>query len=904
MKFWRAAENIEEHVAAVDSSICRLVRRPRLIQDAILAREERLQAWSSGSKPRRGLFLKGKPRASPVTLLAIEARLHWAREIDSGALPTDNWLREPAQGGAPTTRFGPFNTRHLSTALEEIAAAYGEQGASMGPKRPASAILALSMPKVQLLAGQMVEIDPTHSQLLQGVMTLLAEITSPSRRYEAFVRASLLARGLSISDAKVEKWRRQCDAFHTAGLLDDERFVLFFLLALNDIEGVLARIDRQPSSVAVEVFALMPESDTLRDGQVQSEDWREIDADAIIIADVPEMRLLYGTYRPYVCAHPIRGLASIADAPAGTSGAVTGFSPPYSDEEEALCELTQAFADELLSLYVQPFEGTSLSFISRLLRASALRFDDVLFAALLPAWASLQAIRKSESKTVAIATADPGFAGSLSRMIVLAVPQATVRVRMPVGLDSWSEPDSFAVDADEVPANAIVGAVGRWLAGAHGRDTSARAYEPAADSTLFAGRPFDRNYTIDAKSLVAIAMRTGPVHFMPTAMRKEGGETFRQRLDRLFEDARGVTFWTGAEEQARTLKARSIPALLLDHARNVENRFLSAVSPESRALLTSALPQLRRLLERVAPEMILSACHVREAFYAAQPTRIICLPGRDWIARMLVAEMNFCRRSSDSRSVSIDLQTVFVGPRRRYKPTSCDFQFAIESYSRDLFTGYFGLRADQVVVVGSPRYASSLSSSRLHQSIQGAEATQTGEPWGLLYTASPTLARCLPVVGALGELLEQYPRFSLRIRPHPSTTQTELGELRQLVQQFGGRAALEEGRPLGADIAKSNCVVTRFSNTGLEAAMAGKPVIACEFGSEPPPIPLDTMGVALPARNAAGLENALVDVWQAGPLCTALAASRAVYLSRNAQLLSEDVKHDIWRAISAARRPS
>ena len=92
-------------------------------------------------------------------------------------------------------------------------------------------------------------------------------------------------------------------------------------------------------------------------------------------------------------------------------------------------------------------------------------------------------------------------------------------------------------------------------------------------------------------------------------------------------------------------------------------------------------------------------------------------------------------------------------------------------------------------------------------------------------------------------------------------------------------------------------LVTRFSNVGLEAALLGRDVIACDFLGDFVPIRLDRMGVAVVARSADDLRTLIADLLSQGPSWQALSASRAAYLARNPQLLGESAGHSIARTI-------
>jgi hypothetical protein len=108
---------------------------------------------------------------------------------------------------------------------------------------------------------------------------------------------------------------------------------------------------------------------------------------------------------------------------------------------------------------------------------------------------------------------------------------------------------------------------------------------------------------------------------------------------------------------------------------------------------------------------------------------------------------------------------------------------------------------------------------------------------------------------ALLEMLPRHPNWQLIVRPHPS----EGRQLLNLPQQVHWSTQRE---PLHAVLYAVDVVVTAMSTVGLEAALAGKPVISVDLSVMRPELPLSDMRISRGVRDWGALEQALVDVEQ------------------------------------------
>jgi hypothetical protein len=426
--------------------------------------------------------------------------------------------------------------------------------------------------------------------------------------------------------------------------------------------------------------------------------------------------------------------------------------------------------------FARPFEGTELDALVPLLQEASIRVDDVLFNALLPLFAFNAALTSVRPKSIALITDQLSFANQAALAASGLLPGCSVDACVLRPGDGVSE-DAGAEDPKSL--DSLVDDTIRFLQtqGVHADAIENDPVQPVATSTLFCGRPFDRNYIADLKAFSPLATAAGETHLMVTgpARVKDG---HLPTLTEVMPESRTLVVWDNAEKLSRTLAGRAIPESLKDHGANVVSAFLDDQDEPLADLLVAAEPQLRRLMERSLPAMIASAALVRKTVRAASPARVVCLPGRDWLSRMAVKDAHL--RFGDAVR-SFDVQTVFIGPRLRYKPTTCDTQVAIETHSASIFRQSFGLPDSRIMIGGSPRYAASLKAGRIELRNRVDE-----QPFTILFTSSPILDRCLPVIRVLVEFLRSSPAPILHVRPHPSSNAQDVAEIRECARDRRG----------------------------------------------------------------------------------------------------------------------
>ncbi|RWD52427.1 MAG: hypothetical protein EOS75_29360 [Mesorhizobium sp.] len=894
-----------------DVPLHRLVHRPAIFEYALVARDRAaLKAVGQKRQDRRSLFLNSPSPAAleaaervfarrldrlkdePVTAAAFSPSYPIPHSTNRPALPSDliqgQKLEDVVQLSAQKNveRSGTDRTAVKSDIVEgqfpiAFARLFNPSAIPVDPSDYDKIVVA-PVGRVDQLIDDLMDVEDWEAKLAFVAASLLPQ--DPSDRFARArrVRAHRIIDRLRLDDGHLKTLRAMADACYISEDQRSEFIILQILVMAGDLGFVAERHVRLDIQAMMSLVAMTPECFQWNEDHIVAVDWNPLNADFVIV-DGPLPQAMATSLPVDVLFAP----RSLRDVPGlgERASLVATIAGPYSQAEDLLSAETARLSQGIMERYAAIIQDTRLAPLAALIREAAIRVDDVLFSSMIPVWAAHQAILARSPKRFAVITDSIAFAVCLARLAQTIDRNIAIDIRMTKPVEA----DYDDVDiAPTHPAESAASDTVSWMSdlGLLGEASDTRPISPSS-ATLFAGRPFDRNYIADLKALMPLALNNGPVHLVnTTSSRAQPGKPTLSVADVLPFSHR-ITLWEEPERQARLVAGDKIPESLKNHGSNVLSAILEQADGNLRPYIIFSEPQLRRLLERVLPAIIVSAAHVRTAVRIAAPARLICLPGRDWLSRMLAADIR-ARMPSSVRS--FDVQTVFIGPRRRYKPTNCDVQVVIDTHSAQLMSTFFELAPDRILIGGSPRYSASLKAAR----------AETRKPGGyrILFTASPVLDRCLPVIAALCEAMEAHPDAQLVIRVHPSSGAADIVRISTLTSGLGANAEIEKDGSIAASLAAADLVVTRYSNTGLEAAMLGKLVIAADFHQERPPIPLDEMGVAIKAATPDDLRRAIADVRNNGPAAEQFYHTCQEYFQKNPQMLDEDSEISLWKAIS------
>ncbi|HEX7900443.1 MAG TPA: hypothetical protein VF950_21925 [Planctomycetota bacterium] len=178
-----------------------------------------------------------------------------------------------------------------------------------------------------------------------------------------------------------------------------------------------------------------------------------------------------------------------------------------------------------------------------------------------------------------------------------------------------------------------------------------------------------------------------------------------------------------------------------------------------------------------------------------------------------------------------------------------------------------------VVVTGNPAFESLGDPSLPGRAAAWRRARGLDGRRLLLWASSPEPERPAlidEITRSLIAALDRHPDWHLLHRRHPSEAPP--------AAPYPPRAeAGDPKEPLDVLLHAADVVIVTVSTVGMEAALAGKPLVKARMSSMDAISPYEAMGVALPAPDLASLEDRVVRALADGPDARALADARRRY---------------------------
>ncbi|MDO6728354.1 hypothetical protein Q4544_15545 [Cognatishimia sp. 1_MG-2023] len=562
---------------------------------------------------------------------------------------------------------------------------------------------------------------------------------------------------------------------------------------------------------------------------------------------------------------------------------------PYSDAEEELSALTEKTAKALIEEFCALMPNGDFHIWAPALE---LPLDDLLFASSNEFWSSLHLMAAEKQKLDAVCCTQESYlrayqlglnAFGISDKTCLLGPlggESELGFTIPKG--KITEDFPHATDSVLHPLIASYG--GMTVTNAEVRDKSS-----TTSCSYLIGRNFDRNYGTDLAALGQILKENGSVVFVPTA-----GKRGAAQINALFELFHADWFDTIKAGPAIKLWGR-FSAQTSDFSpvfETVVARALGAgkLGDKELSLIYANRRNLEAFFNIRLPKLLLAGSLLHEGISQEKPHHIVLLPGRDYLAQ--VAALS----GRKNGALSVDIQTVFVGPRSRYKKTLADFQFTIETHSQSVFHDFFRMPLSQSILVGCSKIGAIQKQARELDAVAARAKSNTIGKKLIVFACSPFWDADKEIIETVFEKLDEMPNAFFGIRLHP-TAEKEYLESCQKLCNASERAAVLDYMNLAETIVACDVLVTRFSNVGLEASLLGVDVISCNFEQAFVPIRLDKMGVSCVANSPDELMSLFDDFENSGAQWHALQASRQDYVQRNQQLFAPDAAKYMTQAI-------
>lgn len=186
-----------------------------------------------------------------------------------------------------------------------------------------------------------------------------------------------------------------------------------------------------------------------------------------------------------------------------------------------------------------------------------------------------------------------------------------------------------------------------------------------------------------------------------------------------------------------------------------------------------------------------------------------------------------------------------------FNPLFAEHATVIDTYARDLYLRTFGAQSSQLSMTGFPALEQ-LDSGEIHR------PDGSSEPTVLLTLQRTSSEQTEQLVRSVATAVQNTdPGVRLVVRPHPMSSARTVATVRDLVGGLRGRVEVNRDGPILKAIRLATVVVSQWSTTLFESAIAGVPGISVALDGEGLPIPLDELGISLLASSSAELNDTL-----------------------------------------------
>jgi hypothetical protein len=252
-------------------------------------------------------------------------------------------------------------------------------------------------------------------------------------------------------------------------------------------------------------------------------------------------------------------------------------------------------------------------------------------------------------------------------------------------------------------------------------------------------------------------------------------------------------------------------------------------------------------VERFFGNMILSFAEwnykLNDMFTNGKPRYIITCPGRDPKNMMLI---NIAKQYEIT---TYDVQAFFHSPHVRYKTTKADYMCVIDEYAYNLYKNHFQMDAAKIFKAGSILIDANLKKSKELNKHVLREKYNIQENDRMLILGTQTCSNDM-FTRSLELMIENFKdceNIKIFVKTHPNESASAVGQYKNVIQRHnaGAFCRLLDKCDIYELFPISHALVTLFSNVGLEAAMAGLPILTCNINNEDVPVDFGKTGLAL-----------------------------------------------------------
>jgi len=235
---------------------------------------------------------------------------------------------------------------------------------------------------------------------------------------------------------------------------------------------------------------------------------------------------------------------------------------------------------------------------------------------------------------------------------------------------------------------------------------------------------------------------------------------------------------------------------------------------------------------------------------------------------------------------SLTVQAALSSDHAFLRPTYADVAAVVNRFSARAFVNRGGVRAEQVVVTGLPRWDELVNSEwRLRaERVRAQLGVSAKERLVCFATQWIPLSQTKRMLQAVLRGAATVNGARLVVKVHPAEPVGKYEDLLKQIPIDGIPPLVVRDIDFFALLSTCDLLITSFSNVAMEAAIMGRPVLITNLSGEPDPLPYVEDGLALGAYSEEEIERRVRALLCDSDIQERLKATQAQYRERDPEL--------------------
>jgi len=290
--------------------------------------------------------------------------------------------------------------------------------------------------------------------------------------------------------------------------------------------------------------------------------------------------------------------------------------------------------------------------------------------------------------------------------------------------------------------------------------------------------------------------------------------------------------------------------------------------------------QLDPLFEMTFPRMLLWLEALKHVYLSRRPEAVLLFP--DFTSPGIVASLLARRQGIPSLTV----QAALSSDHAFLRPTYAEVAAVVNRFSARVFENRGGVRAEQVVVTGLPRWDELVNTDWRPRAgkVRQQLGVSPGERLVCFATQWIPLSHTKRMLRALLRGAASVTEARLVVKVHPAEPVGKYEDLLKQLPTDGLSPLVVRDIDFFALLSTCDLLITSFSNVAMEAAILGRPVLITNLSGEPDPLPYVEDGLALGAYSEEEIERRVRALLCDSETKERLKATQAQYRKREPEL--------------------